>query len=226
VTEVTALILCALQGHGQQPTDPSAANLLALSLEELSDIRVLSVSREPEALGDAPSSIVVVTNEQIRRSGATSLGEALRLAPNLQVARLNSVGYAITARGFANSLANKLLVLIDGRAVYTPDPAGVSNPTLANDADFRWTLRSSVQLLRGLLLDVGVRRVDSLPDPDVPRYTAVDGHLGWYPGEHCGARLGVRNLFDSAHPEFGAAPNRSELPRSVILSVDWRFGDG
>jgi iron complex outermembrane recepter protein len=626
-------VLCALQVHAQRPTDASAVNLLALSLEELSDIRVFSVSREPEPLADAPSSIYVITNEQIRRSGATNIGEALRLAPNLQVARLNSVGYAITARGFANSLANKLLVLIDGRTIYTPlfsgvfwdqqdlvladverievvsgpgatlwganavngviniitrsavdtqgglvaagagnferhtsvryggqvgdsghyrayaklasfdatsrsnglsaldawsrqqmgfradwdndrddvtlqadvydgrsqdrgtasgfafgrvevsganvlgrwtralpngselrlqsyldhaerddalffrpqrdtfdvelqhgaergrhdliwgggyrrssddvgtgfitafipasldlewanvflqdrvqlrpnfeatlglklerndytgteslpsvrlawkpadtrliwaaasravrspsridrdvffpgtppflviggpnfqsevakvlelgyrvqagdalsysvtafrhdwdklrsgtalpvqlenriegdvygveawaawrvterwelsgglntlekdlvlepgcgDPAGVNNPTLANDAEFRWTRRWSLQLPRGLLLDVGVRRVDSLPNPDVPRYTAVDGHLAWHQGERLALTLGVRNLFDAAHPEFEAAPNRSELPRSVLVSVDWRFGDG
>jgi iron complex outermembrane receptor protein len=123
--------------------------------------------------------------------------------------------------GGLNTL-DKDLVLEPGSG----DPAGVSNPTLANDADFHWMLRSSVQLPRGLLLDVGVRRVDSLPNPDVPRYTAVDGHLAWFAAEHLGLALSVRNLFDSAHPEFEAAPNRSELPRSVILSVDWRFGDG
>src|SRR6185369_14049214 len=70
-------------------------------------------------------SVFVITTEDIRRSGATSLPEALRLAPNLQVAQVSASGYAISARGFNNSSANKLLVLIDGRSVYTPLFSGV-----------------------------------------------------------------------------------------------------
>jgi iron complex outermembrane recepter protein len=104
------------------------------------------------------------------------------------------------------------------------DPVGVANSTLANDADFRWTLRSSLELPRGLQLDIGIRRVDSLPTPDVPRYTAVDGHLAWARGERLNLGLSVQNLFDDAHAEFEAAPNRSELPRTILLSADWRFG--
>ena len=118
--------LCGSPSYGEQTEAALAeASLADLSLEQLSDIEVLSVSRAPEPLAEAPASIYVITNEEIRRSGATSLGEALRLAPNLQVARINSVQYAITARGFNNSLANKLLVLIDGRTVYTPLFSGV-----------------------------------------------------------------------------------------------------
>ncbi|HEX6996224.1 MAG TPA: TonB-dependent receptor [Gammaproteobacteria bacterium] len=102
-----------------------ATSLADLSLEELGQIEVLSVSRRPEPLAGAPASIYVITAEQIRRSGATSLGEALRLAPNLQVARIDSAQYAISARGFNNAVGNKLLVLIDGRTVYTPLYSGV-----------------------------------------------------------------------------------------------------
>jgi iron complex outermembrane receptor protein len=83
------------------------------------------VSKRPEKLSDAPSSIQVITGDDIRRAGATSLPEALRLASNLHVAQVDSHGWAITARGFNNSSANKLLVLIDGRVVYTPLHAGV-----------------------------------------------------------------------------------------------------
>jgi iron complex outermembrane receptor protein len=95
-------------------------NLFSLSLEELGDIEVTSVSGRAEKLSSAPASIYVITGEDIRRSGVTSLPEALRLAPNLQVARVTTGGYAISARGFNNGIGNKLLVLIDGRAVYTP----------------------------------------------------------------------------------------------------------
>jgi iron complex outermembrane receptor protein len=96
------------------------ADIADLSIEELSNIPVTSVSRHAERLADAPASIFVITGEDIRRSGATRLPEALRLAPNLEVARQNASTYAISARGFNGTTANKLLVLIDGRTVYTP----------------------------------------------------------------------------------------------------------
>jgi iron complex outermembrane receptor protein len=95
------------------------------SLEELANIKVTSVSKRPESLSDAASSIFVITGNDIRRSGATSLPEALGLAPNLQVARVDARNYAVTARGFNNPFENKLLVLIDGRTVYSPLFSGV-----------------------------------------------------------------------------------------------------
>lgn len=105
---------------------PTLKDLGILSLEELADLQVTSVSKRPEPLSRAPASIYVITSDAIRRSGATTLPEALRLAPNLNVARLDSREYAISARGFNSyNAANKLLVLIDGRSVYTPLHAGV-----------------------------------------------------------------------------------------------------
>jgi len=103
----------------------AAGSLADLSLEELANIDIVSVSRRAERLSDAPASVFVITADDIRRSGATSLPEALRLAPNLQVAQASASGYAITSRGFNSSSANKLLVLIDGRSVYTPLFSGV-----------------------------------------------------------------------------------------------------
>ncbi|WP_051293734.1 TonB-dependent receptor plug domain-containing protein [Pseudoduganella violaceinigra] len=100
-------------------------NFANLSLEELSDVRVVSVSKREERLGDAPASVFVISADDIRRSGARSLAEALRLAPNLHVAQAPVGGYTITARGFSGNSANKQLVMIDGRSVYTPLFAGV-----------------------------------------------------------------------------------------------------
>jgi iron complex outermembrane receptor protein len=108
---------------GAQPM--RVADIADLSIEELGNIQVTSVSRHAERLADAPASIFVITGEDIRRSGATRLAEALRLAPNLEVARSSASSYAISARGFNNTIANKLLVLIDGRTVYTPLFSGV-----------------------------------------------------------------------------------------------------
>src|SRR5437899_6257814 len=102
------------------------------------EVIVTSVSKKPEKLSEAASAITVITQEDIRRSGATSLPEALRLAPNLEVARVDSRQYAISARGFNNTIANKLLVLIDGRTVYTPLFSGVvwdAQDTLLEDVD-------------------------------------------------------------------------------------------
>jgi iron complex outermembrane receptor protein len=101
------------------------ADIADLSIEELGNIQVTSVSRHAERLSDAAASIFVITGEDIRRSGATRLAEVLRLAPNLEVARSSASSYAISARGFNNTIANKLLVLIDGRTVYTPLFSGV-----------------------------------------------------------------------------------------------------
>lgn len=99
--------------------------LADLSLEQLGDILITSVSKRSERLSDAAASVFVISADDIRRTGAVNLPEALRLAPALQVARLNASQYAITARGFNGTTANKLLVLIDGRVVYTPLYSGV-----------------------------------------------------------------------------------------------------
>jgi iron complex outermembrane receptor protein len=103
----------------------TALDLKKLSIDDLMGLEVTSVSKQAERLADAPSSIFVITSDDIRRAGVTSLEEALRLAPNLQVARIDASQYAISARGFNNAVGNKLLVLIDGRTVYTPIFSGV-----------------------------------------------------------------------------------------------------
>jgi iron complex outermembrane receptor protein len=104
----------------------TAADLSQLSIEELGNIEVTSVSKQAQPLSAAAASIYVITNDDIRRLGATTVPEALRLAPNLQVARLDALSYAISARGFNSTEAsNKLLVLIDGRSVYSTLHSGV-----------------------------------------------------------------------------------------------------
>jgi iron complex outermembrane recepter protein len=96
-----------------------------MSLTELMNQDVISVSKEPEPLQQAPAAIQVITNDEIRRSGASSLPEALRLADNLEVAQENAYTWHISARGFNADLSDKLLVLVDGRTVYSPLFSGV-----------------------------------------------------------------------------------------------------
>jgi len=105
--------------------DATLTALKGLSIEQLINVKVTSVARRPEKLLDTASAIQVITAQEIRRSGATSLAEVLRLADNLQVAQKNSHDWAISARGFNTALSNKLLVMIDGRTVYTPLFSGV-----------------------------------------------------------------------------------------------------
>jgi iron complex outermembrane receptor protein len=116
----------------------STAALKRLSLEELLDLEVTTVSRTEQRASEAAAAVHVITAEDIRRSGARSIPEALRLAPNLQVAQANARAWAISARGFSAPFANKLLVLIDGRSVYTPLFSGVfwdAQDTLLEDID-------------------------------------------------------------------------------------------
>src|SRR5437762_1696320 len=128
---VASLVTCLLLGQaGQAHADTTAqadaaGELKRLSVEELMNVEVTSVAKEPQRLLQAAASIQVITAQDIRRSGATSIPEALRLADNLQVSQINAHDWAISARGFNTNLANKLLVLIDGRAVYTPLYGGV-----------------------------------------------------------------------------------------------------
>jgi iron complex outermembrane receptor protein len=109
-----------------QPLSLSGVQALKkLSLEELMDVEVTSVSRRPERLLTTASAIQLITAEDMRRAGSTTIPEALRLADNLNVARKNAHDWGISARGFNTELANKLLVMIDGRTVYSPLFSGV-----------------------------------------------------------------------------------------------------
>jgi iron complex outermembrane recepter protein len=116
----------------------SASSLKTLSLEELSNIEVTSVTKEPSAAFRTPASIFVLTQSDIRRSGATNIPDLLRLAPGVEVAQIDSAKWAIGIRGFQGRLSKSVLVLIDGRSVYTPLFAGVyweMQDTMLEDID-------------------------------------------------------------------------------------------
>lgn len=128
-----ALISCALLSlpaaaglavAGDAPEE-QIEYLKSLGIEDLLQAEVTSVSKKPEKLADAAAAVFVITAEDIERSGAQSIPEALRMAPGLQVAQLSANKWIVSARGFADLFSNKLLVLIDGRSVYTPLFSGV-----------------------------------------------------------------------------------------------------
>ncbi|HVM31492.1 MAG TPA: TonB-dependent receptor plug domain-containing protein, partial [bacterium] len=103
----------------------AADKLKRLSLEALMDLDVTSVAKAPQPWGEAPAAIDVITHDAMDRSGARTIPEALRLADNLEVAQKDAHDWAISSRGFDTDSANKLLVLMDGRSVYTPLFSGV-----------------------------------------------------------------------------------------------------
>jgi len=119
VTAISVVLMCL-------PGAAFAADDLAdMSLEDLMNLTVTSASKREQSKVDAAAAITVLTNEDIRRSGATSVPEVLRFVPGLNVARIDASRWAITARGYNGQFANKLLMLIDGRSVYSPLFGGV-----------------------------------------------------------------------------------------------------
>jgi len=132
-TGFIALAMAAGTLQAQESRD-----LSSLSVDDLMNVEVTSVSRKGQKLSDTAAAVFVITQDDIRRSGATSIPEVLRIVPGLDVARINGNTWAISARGSNGQYANKLLVMIDGRTVYTPLFAGVFwdvQDTLLDDVD-------------------------------------------------------------------------------------------
>ncbi|WP_319575077.1 TonB-dependent receptor [uncultured Desulfobacter sp.] len=126
------LTLCKCQALAAQK------DIFELSMEELMDIEVTSVAKKSQNLSNSAAAIHVITNEDIKRSGVTNIPDALRMVPGITVARIDANKWAVSARGFAGRFANALLVLIDGRSVYTPAFSGVYweiNDVLLEDVD-------------------------------------------------------------------------------------------
>ncbi len=134
IFQVVVLIMCILamdplvpncHGDDQNSAGDTLPDFTKFTIEELKNVEIVSVSKKPEKLSEVAAAVFVITQEDIRRSGVTSIPEALRLAPGVHVARITSTDWAINIRGLNDRFANNLLVLIDGRSVYTPVFSGV-----------------------------------------------------------------------------------------------------
>src|SRR5580700_2633801 len=117
---LAALTIAAGIAQTAPPVDLTGA-----SLEDLMDIQVTSVSRKEQSLSKAASSVYVITQDDIRHSGSTNVPDLLRMVPGVDVARINANTWAISIRGFNYRYSSKVLVLIDGRTVYTSLFSGV-----------------------------------------------------------------------------------------------------
>lgn len=121
LTAATIPARCQDAGTNQNPAD----SLKEMTLAQLANVEVTTVSKEPEKLMRTPAAIYVLTQADIRRAGATSIPEALRLVPGVEIARIDSDTWAVGIRGFGGAFSRSVLVLIDGRSVYTPLFEGV-----------------------------------------------------------------------------------------------------
>jgi iron complex outermembrane receptor protein len=210
-----------------QAQPASRSGLADLSLEELANLEVTSVSRRAEPLSGAPASIFVITNDDIRRSGATSLPEALRLAPSLHVARVDARQYAISARGFNSTVANKLLVLIDGRTVYTPLFSGVfwdAQDTLLEDIERIEVISGPAGTLWGANAVNGVINVITKSATDTRGTLAYAG--GGNEESGLGARHGLRLDNGGGLRVYGKGFSRDSTVRASGADVpdQWHSG--
>jgi iron complex outermembrane receptor protein len=124
------LLLAGEVAWGQVPDSQKASqsppgDLTQVSIENLMNMEVTSVSKKEQKMSQVAAAIFVISQEDIRRSGATSIPDLLRMIPGVDVAQINANTWAISARGFNGEFSNELLVMVDGRNVYTPTFGGV-----------------------------------------------------------------------------------------------------
>lgn len=190
-----------------------AADLTTTSLEDLMNIEVTSVSKKEEKLFQTAAAVYVITQEEIRRSGLTSIPELLRLVPGLEVARIDGTKWAISARGFNGRLASKLLVLIDGRSVYSPETSGVYwevQDLLLEDIERIEVIRGPGGTLWGANAVNGVINIITKRTPGTLGGSVTAG-TGSEEGAFGSFRYGATLGDNASYRVFGKYFNRSEL---------------
>lgn len=208
VATIALLLLAVGRVSGQEALDPSIvgegptddvyrspSELKKLSLEQLVDVEITSASRRPEPISQASSAIDVITGDTIRRSGALNLPDALRLGAGMEVAQIDGHTWAISARGFNISTANKLQVLLDGRSLYTPLFSGVFwdvQRTFLPDLEQIEVIRGPGATLWGANAVNGVINIRTKSARDTQGFLvdAVGGSEGGSLGLRYGGRMG------------------------------------
>ena len=146
-SSLTFLLFCApVLAQKSDHWTGSGVDLTTMNIEDLMNVEVTSVSKKEQKLSRTAAAIFVITQEDIRRSGATNIPDVLRMVPGINVAQINGSTWAISARGFNQQFDNKLLVMIDGRVVYTSTFAGVFWDTVL---DFPLEDIARIEVIRG-----------------------------------------------------------------------------
>jgi len=183
-----------------------------MSMEELMDVEVTLASKKPEKMSETPAAIYVITAEDIRRSGHQSIPELLRMVPGIQVAKIDSNKWAITARGFNSLYANKLLVLIDGRTVYTPLYSGVYwdvQDVLLEDVERIEVIRGPGGTLWGANVVNGIINIITKNAKDT-QGTLVTGGIGTEEKSFSSIRYGDKLGKDAYYRAYAKYFNRDE----------------
>lgn len=230
------LVVLALIAGSGAAADGDGSDLLDLSIEELADLRITSASRLEENLRDAPAAVFVITADEIRRSGVTCIPEALRLAPGIEVARRSAFEWSISIRGFNSDLANKLLVLIDGRTIYSPLFAGVFwdvQDTLLKDVERIEVISGPGGTLWGANAVNGVINIITRPAEDTQGgYAELTGGTeerliaGLRHGGRIGELLSARAFLKHVERDPSASPSGADAVDGMQLSragfrLDW-----
>lgn len=224
----TALLLCSAEpAAASQDVAASAGALKHLSIEELMDIEVTSVSRAPETLSSAAAAVSVITNEDIRRSGATTIPEALRGVPGLYVGRRNSNSWAVSSRAFSSINSEKLLVLSDTRSIYTPLVSGVQwdvQDYLMEDIERIEVIRGPGASLWGSNAVNGVINITTRHARDT-QGTLLSAAVGTQEQASAAARYGGKFGESGFFRVFGQYSDRDATFRpGAPTSDDWRIG--
>jgi iron complex outermembrane receptor protein len=225
---------------GSEQPHAQLQDLKTLSLEELMQIDVTTVSRSAERRIDVPAAVSVITGEDIRRYGIDTLADALRLADSLSVARFNGGSWGISTRGFTATTNNKLLVMIDGRSVYTPLFGGVfweGQHVLLPDVDRIEIIRGPTGTMYGPNAVNGVINIITKPTADTTG-AFVRAAAGSRERAHVLARYGgtissnasyrvyaVGSEFDSPQLQSGASAGEDRQMREGGGRVDWTLGE-
>ncbi|MFK5948326.1 MAG: TonB-dependent receptor [Methylococcales bacterium] len=195
--------------------------LIKLNLADLLNVEVTSVSKKSQKIAKSAAAIFVITHEDIKRSGVTSIPEALRMAPGIDVAKIDDNEWAISSRGFNGRFANKLLVLIDGRTVYTPFFSGVNwdaQDTLLEDIDRIEVIRGPGASLWGANAVNGVINIISKPADQTQGSYAMTGS-GSKEKVMAGFRYGGRIDESISYRLYGKYFERE-------TNENWRMGQG
>ena len=210
---------------GPDPADDQT--LKNLSLEQLGNLEVTTATKEPEVIWKTPAAIFVITQEDIQRSGATNIPEALRLAPGVEVARISSDEWAIGIRGFGSRLSRSVLVLIDGRSVYSTFTAGVYwevQDTLMEDIDRIEVIRGPGGTIWGANAVNGVINIITKSSKDT-QGGLVSGGAGNVEQGFGEGRYGGGNGKDFTYRIYGKGYARSpEFHHDGINYDDWQGG--
>jgi len=231
---VAGLLLLSISSFAQRQ------DLTLLSLEDLANVQVTSASKKSESLAAAPAAIFVLTGEDLRRGGFTTLPDALRMVPGLYVVQTTPHSWQVSARGFSDLNNNKMLVLVDGRSVYTPVYGGVYWDALElplEDIERVEVIRGPGGTLWGANAVNGVINIVTKPSEQTQGWegsTSADLDLGYTASAQYGGKAGPNATYrifgKSSYWEPFNSPSGAELPSNLSLSqagarADWAVSD-